>query len=52
MKSMMKQHIKLDTNVEIKMNYSNVNPSEEVVESGFDDQKKMYFYKIYYNEEL
>lgn len=52
MKSMLKQHIKLDTNVEIKVNYAEGNQKEDVLESGFDENKKMYFYKIYYNEEL
>lgn len=44
--------IKLDTDVEIKINCNNkVENSFENIEKGFDNAKGMYYYKIYYNTE-
>lgn len=45
-----KNFIKLDTNYEIKINKASINNSS-YLEKGYDDQKQMYFYKIYFNEE-
>lgn len=45
-----RNHIKLDTNVEIKINQ--VEEKElQYIEKGFDSSKGMYFYKIFYNHE-
>jgi len=41
--------IKLDTNIELKILPSH---DEVLLEKGYDDDKKMYFYKVYFNEEL
>jgi len=41
----------LDTNVEIRIN-TQADKIEKVVEKGFDAEKQMHYYKIYYvNEE-
>ncbi|WP_442603980.1 nucleoid-associated protein [Paenibacillus sp. KN14-4R] len=45
-----KNFIKLDTNYEIKINKASVNNSH-YLEKGYDEQKHMHFYKIYFNEE-
>ncbi|MDZ4621181.1 nucleoid-associated protein [Bacillus cereus] len=51
-KSKIKNLIKLDNNIEIKFNQNTVKEHTlENIEKGYDHQKGMYFYKIYYNEE-
>lgn len=50
MKRKFKNHIKLDNNIEIKLH----NASEQAqtqIERGFDENKGMYYYKIFFNEE-
>lgn len=50
-KKSIKNLIKLDNNVEIRFN-TRADRVEKVVEKGFDAEKQMYYYKIYYvNEE-
>lgn len=50
-KKNIKNLIKLDTNVEIRIN-TQADKIEKVVEKGFDSEKQMHYYKIYYvNEE-
>lgn len=50
-KKSIKNLIKLDTNVEIRIN-TQADKIEKVVEKGFDAEKQMHYYKIYYvNEE-
>jgi hypothetical protein len=44
--------IKLDTNIQIKLDFKNEESSNRFVEKGFDEEKEMYFYKVYYNKEL
>jgi hypothetical protein len=46
-----KNIIKLDTNIELKIGKIENNISDNI-EKGFDDEKEMYYYKIYFNEEL
>lgn len=49
-KKKFRNHVKLDTNVEIKINQ--VEEKElQYIEKGFDSTKGMYFYKIFYNHE-
>ena len=50
MKAKLKNLIKLDTQIEIKLN-ATAEASDEFVERGFDNDKKMYFYKIFFNQE-
>lgn len=46
----MNNHVKLDTNVEIKINRLQ-EQQFQFIEKGFDSEKGMYFYKIFYNRE-
>ncbi len=52
MKKLFKSIIKLDTEVEIKLNPKKIEEVSENVERGFDDHRGMFYYKIYFNEEL
>ncbi|WP_434607238.1 nucleoid-associated protein [Bacillus paranthracis] len=49
-KKKMNNHVKLDTNVEIKINRLQ-EQQFQFIEKGFDSEKGMYFYKIFYNRE-
>jgi hypothetical protein len=51
-KRKIKNNIKLDNGVSIKMNFTNPDESKDIVERGFDEDKGMYFYKVYFNEEM
>lgn len=44
--------MKLDTGVEIRLKPSAVAKAERVLEHGFDEEKKMKFIKIFFNEDL
>ena len=44
--------IKLDTQMEIKLNHRKIEESEDYLELGFDEQRAMYYYKVYFNEEI
>ena len=47
-----KNFIKLDTNIQIKLDFRNPDSSKEFLEKGFDEEKGMYFYKVFFNEEV
>jgi hypothetical protein len=52
MKKKFKNFIKLDTDVEIKLNATNhTDRSDKFVERGFDEERQMHYYKIYFNQE-
>lgn len=52
MKKKFKNFIKLDTDIEIKLNATNhTERSDKFVERGFDEQRQMHYYKIYFNQE-
>ena len=51
-KRKIKNNIKLDNGVSIKMNFTNPEEGREMVERGFDEDKGLYFYKIFFNEEM
>ena len=51
-KAAIKNYIKLDTNIQIKLDFRNPESSKEFMEKGFDEEKGMYYYKVYFNEEL
>ena len=50
-KQKLKTEIKLDTNIQIKLDVDAPDAASEYLEVGYDAQKKMKFYKVYFNEE-
>ena len=50
-KQKIKTEIKLDTNIQIKLDVDAPDASAEYLERGYDDEKKMHYYKVYFNEE-
>jgi hypothetical protein len=50
-KQKIKTEIKLDTNIQIKLDVDAPDASAEYLERGFDEDKKMHFYKVYFNAE-
>lgn len=48
MKRKLRSLIKLDTNIDIKLNSES---TEQFIERGYDEERKMFFYKVYFNEE-
>jgi hypothetical protein len=46
-----KNSINLDTNIQIKMNFINPESAEKFVEKGWDEEKQMYYYLLYFNKE-
>ncbi|PQB04736.1 nucleoid-associated protein [Aureitalea marina] len=43
--------IELDTNIQIKMDFINPESAERFVEKGWDEEKQMYYYLVYFNQE-
>ena len=43
--------IKLDGQIQIKLNFDNENQVDHYLEKGYDAQKEMHFYKVYFREE-
>ena len=50
-KKQLKTEINLDTNIQIKLDVDAPDASAEYLERGYDDVKKMHFYKVFFNEE-
>jgi hypothetical protein len=50
-KQKIKNIIKLDTNIEIKLDVDAPDAASEYLEKGYDEEKKMKYYKVYFNEE-
>lgn len=50
-KTKFKTEIKLDTNIKISIDVDAPDASSEYLELGYDEDKKMKFYKVYFNEE-
>lgn len=50
-KSKLKTEIKLDTNIKISIDVDAPDAPTEYLELGYDDEKKMRYYKVYFNEE-
>lgn len=46
-----KNVIQLDTNIQIKMDFINPESAEKYVEKGWDEEKQMYYYLVYFNKE-
>jgi hypothetical protein len=46
-----KSVINLDTQVQIKMDFTNSSSAEKYIEKGWDEEKQMYYYLVYFNRE-
>ncbi len=46
-----KNVIQLDTNIQIKMDFINPESAEKFVEKGWDEERQMYYYLVYFNQE-
>lgn len=51
-KKKIKNEIKLDTNIQIKIAVNDADSTHKFIEQGYDHEKEMHFYKVYYNNEL
>lgn len=51
-KKKIKNEIKLDTNIQIKIAVNNPDSTHKFIEQGYDHEKEMNFYKVYYNNEV
>lgn len=51
-KRKIKSNIKLDTNIEIRLDFNNPESSKDFLEKGFDEARGMSYYKVYFNEEV
>ncbi len=47
-----KNVINLDTNIQIKLDFINPDSADKFVEKGWDEEKQMYYYLVYFNKEL
>ena len=50
-KQKIRTEIKLDTHIQIKLDVEAPDASAEYLELGYDEEKKMKYYKVYFNEE-
>lgn len=50
-KGKFKAEIKLDTNIQIKIDIDSPDAASEYLELGYDEEKKMKYYKVFFNEE-
>ncbi len=50
-KKKIKSQINLDTNIQIKLNFENPDSAKQFVERGYDAEKNMHFYKVFFNKE-
>ena len=50
-KKKIKTEIKLDTHIQIKLDIDAPDASSEYLERGYDDEKKMHYYKVFFNAE-
>lgn len=46
-----KNVISLDTNIQIKLDFINPESAEKFVEKGWDEERQMYYYLVYFNKE-
>lgn len=47
----MRNVIELDTHIQIKMDFINPESAEKFIEKGWDEEKQMYYYLVYFNKE-
>ncbi|MDX2245662.1 MAG: nucleoid-associated protein [Bacteroidia bacterium] len=52
MKKQFASLIRLDTEIEIRMNNRKIEEVAEFMERGYDEQRRMHYYKVFFNEEL
>lgn len=50
-KKKIKTEIKLDTHIQIKLDIDAPDASSEYLERGYDEEKKMHYYKVFFNAE-
>ncbi|MGY0391858.1 nucleoid-associated protein [Bizionia sp. KMM 8389] len=50
-KKKLKTEIKLDTNIQIKLDIDAPDASSEYLTRGYDEEKKMFYYKVFFNAE-
>lgn len=50
-KKKLKTEIKLDTHIQIKLDIDAPDASSEYLERGYDEEKKMHYYKVFFNAE-
>ena len=46
-----KNVINLDTNIQIKLDFINADSADKFVEKGWDEERQMYYYLVYFNKE-
>tara|TARA_R100000935_G_scaffold48824_1_gene73581 strand:- start:63 stop:1121 length:1059 start_codon:yes stop_codon:yes gene_type:complete len=46
-----KNTINLDTNIQIRLDFINPESAQKFVEKGWDEEKQMYYYLVYFNKE-
>ncbi|HMB63337.1 MAG TPA: nucleoid-associated protein [Eudoraea sp.] len=46
-----KNVIQLDTNIQIKLDFINPESAEKFIEKGWDEERQMYYYLVYFNKE-
>lgn len=46
-----KNVINLDTNIQIKLDFINPDSADRFIEKGWDEEKQMYYYLVYFNKE-
>ncbi|MEN8929096.1 MAG: nucleoid-associated protein [Flavobacteriales bacterium] len=51
-KKKIKSEILLDTMIQIKIDANEIDTVKENIERGYDEEKRMHYYKVYFNEEL
>ncbi len=51
-KRKIKSNIKLDTKIQIKLDFNDPEYSQDFLEKGFDEEREMHYYKVYFNEEM
>lgn len=47
-----KSVINLDTNIQIKLNFVNQESADKYIEKGYDEERQMYYYIVYFQKEL
>ncbi|MEL7020107.1 MAG: nucleoid-associated protein [Bacteroidota bacterium] len=50
-KRKIKTNIKLDTNIQIKLDMNDPASSEHFLERGYDEERGMFYYKVFFNDE-
>lgn len=51
MSKYLRKKIKLDDSIEVNINLTNLKNGNEVIEKGYDEEKDMHYYKLYFKEE-